>query len=776
MRAFRTGCLIFKVTPMKALKVYYRVLTRNKVFSIISIGGFSISLAVVILLLSFIRSEKQYDRSITDLEQIYRIVTDDFSSYVPEQTRDRLLADYPQVEASTKAHIGNDPVLYQKENFEVRMIHSDSGFFKVFSLPVLSGQRDGFFKDPHQAVITASCAKRIFREENPIGKVLKISHQEDVEVVAVVADLPEKSSMKGEVFVSAELRIRYSISGHNDQEAYMYNLFLKLQAGSDPQVVDTSLTTLIHPYMDWKDVEYRLQPFKEVYFDTSCSWDNLSHANVKLINLLGWLTMVILILAVFNYINLAIAQSTGRLHELGVKQVFGADRSFLIRQFITEAFLQVALALLLGLVLALFLRPLLSEIMGKEIQLLMVLKDPMSIALIIAGLLLIAIISGFYPALAILRLQPRQMLLKQAVSKRRIFDIKRVLTVLQFTAMVALIISLITLVKQVRYVHDKDLGYSTELLVRVPVHYRIKDNVPVLMEEISKLAVVKDLCASHGTPGAIWGSSSDDNLATSQVASDYRFTETFGLEMLYGRNFFEAESTKVCLINMSLLADLGGWDSAENQTIFGSEVVGVIEDFHFKDLYTPIGNLQIKNEPGVSHLCIRFYPGDISTSIKEVQKIFGQNAPGYAFSYEFYDQWMEAKYKQEERRSRSIRLLSIIAVLLSCMGLFGMAEFSTRSRIREIGIRKVNGATEGNIVFLLNMGFLKWIAPGIVAGIPLGWYFMQKWLSGFAYATTLDWWIFALAAIASLFVGILTVSWQTWRAARRNPVEALRCE
>ncbi len=761
---------------MKAFNIYCRVLNRNKVFSFISIGGFSISMGVVVLLLSFIRSEKQYDHSIPELEQIYRIVGDNFSAYIPEQTRDKLLSDFPQVQAATKLNIGYDPVLYKKENSTVRIIHTDSGFFKVFSVPVISGQRDGFFKDPHQAVLTESCAKRIFGEENPIGKVLNVAHGEDVEVVAIVQDLPDKSSLTGEMFCSAELRIRYSRSGHNDQETYMYNLYLKLHPDSKPQELNSQLTDMIHSFMDWNDIQYRIQPFKEVYFDTSSAYDNLSHANVKLIRLLGWLTLVILFLAVFNYINLAIAQSTGRLHELGVKQVFGADRASLLRQFVKEAFLQVLLALLLGYIIAIILRPLLTGILGKEIQLLMLLKDPISMILVLAGLLLIAIISGLYPALAILRLQPRQMLLSQVTSGRRSFDIRRVLTVIQFTAMVALIISLITLVKQIQYVHHKDLGYSTELLVSVPVHYRIQNNVPVLMEELSKLAVVKEICASHGTPGAIRNYSSNDNLTASHIASDYRFIETFGLEILHGRNFFKAESTNVNLINESLLMEIGGWDSAENRTIFGSEVVGVIEDFHFQDLYTPIGNLQIRNEPDVSHLCVRFYPGDISASISQVQEIFEQNAPGFSFSYEFYDEWMEAKYRQEERRARSIRLLSMIAVLLSCMGLFGMAEFTTRSRIREIGIRKVNGASEGHIIRMLNLCFLKWTVPGICAGIPLGWYFMQRWLSGFAYKTTLDWWIFGAAALISIAVAILTVSWQTWRAARRNPVESLRYE
>jgi len=761
---------------MKALNIYFRTLSRNKAFSLISIGGFSLSLAVVVLLLSFVRSEKQYDRSIPELEQIYRIIGDNHSSDIPEQTRDKLLAGFPQVLAATKLQLSDDPVLYKNENTGVRLVHTDSGFFKVFSLPVISGQRENLFKDPHQAVLTESCAKRIFGEEEPIGKILKVSHMEDVEVVAIVQDLPEKSSMSGDMFCSAELRLRYNLSGYNDQEAYMYNIFLKLHSESNPAELNSMLTELIHPFMDWSDTQYSLQAFKEVYFDTSIDYDNLSHANVKLIRLLIWLSLVILFLAVFNYVNLAIAQSTGRLHELGVKQVFGAERRSLVRQFIQEAFIQVLLALFLGFIIAIIIRPLFHEILGKEIQLSIILKDPLSAILILTGALLIATISGIYPALAILRLQPRLMLLKQAVSTNRSFDIKRVLTVIQFTAMVALIISLITLAKQVRYVHDKDLGYSTELLLRFPVHYKIENNVPVLLEEISNLARVKNICASHGTPGAIWSFSSNDGLGTSQMVADFRFIETFGLEMLYGRNFFEAESTDVSLINESLLKEMGGWDSVENRTLFGNEIVGVFEDFHFEDLYTPIGNLQIKNDQSVSHLCVRFHPGDISTSIKEVQKIFEQHAPGFAFSYEFYDDWMEAKYRQEERRAHSIRLLSVIAVLLSCMGLFGMAEFTTRSRTREIGIRKVNGASEGQIIRMLTFSFLKWTVPGIITGIPIGWYFMQRWLSGFAYKTTLDFWIFALAAVVALVVAIFTVSWHSWRAARRNPVEALRYE
>lgn len=762
---------------MKALSIYYRTLSRNKVFSLISIGGFSLSLAVVVLLLSFIRSEKQYDRSIPDVEQIYRVLTNDHASHIPEQTRDILLSEFPQVSAATKVVFGNDPVLYKEQNYDLRLVHSDSGFFKVFSLPIVAGQRDALFRDPYQAVLTQSGARKIFGEANPIGQVLNVSHEYDVEVVAVVEDFPEKSSLQGEMFCSADLRMRYSLTSNGEKEAYLYNIFLKLHPESGPEFLQDTLTALIHPYLDWyEDRSYSLHPFKDAYFDISTGWDGLSHANVKLLGLLGWLSLIILVLAVFNYINLTIAQSTGRLHELGVKQVFGADRPWLIRQFIREAIFQVGLALILAFVLAIFLKPLLGGILGKEIDLWMILKDPMAILLVVAGLPLVAAVSGIYPALAVLRLQPREMLLKQSGLGRKSFDIRRVLTILQFTVLVALIISVITLVKQLKYVQDKDLGYSTELLVRLMVHYQIEEKVPAMMEDISSLAVVKNCCASMGTPGAIWSNSSDDNLATSHISADYRFLETFGLELTYGRNFYPAESTDVCLINESLLKDLGGWDSAENREVFGQQVIGTFKDFHFEDLYTPMGNLQIRNEPDVAHICIRFFPGDIAKALSSVKEVFEKHAPGFAFNYEFYDQWMQAKYAQEEKRAQSIRLLSLIAILLSCMGLFGMAQYAARRRIREIGIRKVNGATESQIIWMLNIGFLKWILPGVAAGIPLGWYFMQKWLAGFAYKTRLDWWIFGLAALMAVAVAILTVSWQSWRAAKRNPVEALRHE
>lgn len=755
---------------------YLRILNKNRVSALISIGGFSLSIAVVLLLLAFIHAEKQYDSSLPDLDQIYRVISSDRSASIPELAGDKLSELFPNIIAASKVNISSEPVIWEDETFNLRVIHTDSGFFKVFSLSVISGKSEGLFQDPHYAVLTESGAKKIFGDTDPIGQVMELSHREDVQVVAVVEDLPEKSSISGNMFCSADLRIRYSRSGYNESYVYLYNLYLKLNARGDHRLLEEELTRVIHPLMDWREVDYLLQPYSQVYFDITTLYDNHAHANVKMIRLLGWLSLVILCLAVFNYINLTVAQSTGRLHELGVKQVFGAERIHLIRLFLREAFLQLIAALILAVVLALLLNPVISDILGKKIELFSIAGDPGTVLLIVSGLALITLFSGIYPAVSILQLKPAQMLMNRAPTIGKQFNIRRILILIQFTAMVTLIISLITLHRQVNYVQDKDLGYSTELLLRVPVHYKIKDRVPAMLEELSKLAIVKELCASHGTPGAIWSSSSDDGLHASHISSDYRFIRTFQLDILHGRNFHEGELANVCLVNETFMRNEGGWDSIQNTRLFGSTIVGVIEDFHFKDLYSSIGNLQIRNEPDVSHLCIRLYPGDLASALNQIEEVFSIEAQGFAFSFEFYDEWMEAKYRQEEKRAHSIRLLSIIAIMLSCMGLFGMADYITRSRRNEIGIRKVNGAGIARIIWLLNMDLLKWIIPGLIAGIPLGWYFMNKWLQGFAYKTSLDWWIFVLSVILSLLVAILTVSWQTWRAARMNPIDAIRHE
>jgi len=265
-----------------------------------------------------VRGEKQYDRPIPDLDQIFRIIHSENAAFVPEQAKEVLESDFPQVLAATNVNIGSDPVIWKGDNHSIKIVHTDNSFFTVFSTTFIKGIRENVFEDPKQAVLTRSCANRIFGSTDPIGEILNVSHNYDVQVVSIIEDLPEKSSLEGEMFCSSDLKIRFSRSGYDGKDVYLYKSFIKLNPGSNPTELEKQISAAIDPLdMEWLEGEYLLQPFKEVYFDTSIPYDNLSHANVKLIRLLSWLALIILFLAVFNYINLTIAQSTGRLHELG---------------------------------------------------------------------------------------------------------------------------------------------------------------------------------------------------------------------------------------------------------------------------------------------------------------------------------------------------------------------------------------------------------------------------------------------------------------------------
>ena len=275
---------------MTFFSAYLRILARNRLTFLISTGGFAVSLAIVLLLLAFIRNEKQYDRSIPDLERIYRVLHTKNSVLVPEKARERIESDFPQVEAATNLIINEEPVLWNNQNFKVRVINTDESFFRVFSATFTRGIRSGIFSDPHNVVLTESCARKIFGKEDPVGQILNVSHRENVRVSALVRDLPEKSSLAGEMFCSTALKIRYSRSASPTKEVYLYKLFLKLLPGSRPGELQEQLSETIDQYdMDWLEGDYLLQPFRELYFDTSRQHDDLQHANVKLIRLLGWL-------------------------------------------------------------------------------------------------------------------------------------------------------------------------------------------------------------------------------------------------------------------------------------------------------------------------------------------------------------------------------------------------------------------------------------------------------------------------------------------------------
>ena len=524
------------------------------------------------------------------------------------------------------------------------------------------------------------------------------------------------------------------------------------------------------------DNKYSLIPYKNVYFDTSLSNDDLAHANVKLVGLLVWLTIVLLILAVFNYINLSVAHNTNRQKEFGIKQTLGARNFNVFIQFIGEAFFTTLAASFAALLIAWFIQPLFVKLFGKGFPVFGIFSSPGLILICLATLVGIAIVSAAYPAWVATKVQAKDLLQKKGTTKAGSFDLRKSLNIIQFAASIIVLVSLMVITRQVKYAKNLDFGFSTEQLIKIPVHWKAADKVDVLKERLNSIPGVESSCFTHGTPGGIYSYSQNDELGkVSDITSDYSFVETFGLKIIGGRNFYENDKSDVCLINKTAMQQ-AGWDSFEGKKMFGFEVVGLLDDFHYENLYNKIGALMITNYKNVSHFNIRIRPENMAQTLKDVEKGFKEVLPDYGFSFQFYDDYFDSMYQQEEKRADSIRVIAIIAILISCVGLIGLVEFSTKRRIKEIGIRKVNGARISEVLTMLNRDFVKWVAIAFVIATPIAYYAMNKWLESFAYKTTLSWWIFALAGLLALGIALLTVSWQSWKAATRNPVEALRYE
>ncbi|WP_297085904.1 ABC transporter permease [uncultured Draconibacterium sp.] len=760
------------------LKQQFRSIVKHRIISFISIGGFALASAIVILLVAFISSERAYDKDIPEIENIYRVLANDDISDIPEEVAETLVEQFPEVQEASNYYINRKPVTYRDKSYPSKLVCTDDALFRIFETEVIAGTLDSFHKIENQVVLTKSFAKKIFKDENPIGQLVTLSHKNEVVVVAVIEDFPEKRSFNGQVFCSTKLKVTYSSRGWNNKKTYFDKLLVKLHKNASVKDVENRIKPIAnaqyHGYAD-KDYSYVLSPYKHAYFN-AVKYDGLKHANVKLIKLLSWLALCIFVFAIINYVNFSVAKISTDLKNVGMHQVLGASKLGLFKRLISEAFFQLVVSGVISIFLTWMLKPLVEGILGQEILFDTLLSSIPYLVSMGLAIVIIAVLAGSYPAYVAMKAKPGLMLKNKIADLQKQRDIRMPLNIIQFAASIVAFVALITIHEQIEFAKNKELGFDTEQLVRINVHYKIKDRVPVLIEKIGGLAGVKNICPTHGTPWAIYSNSSNNEFGRfSQIASNHLFLKTFNVELLDGRNFFDGEKNATALINKKGL-EQAGWESFEGKKIFGTEVVGVIDDFHFENLHNEVGALLIRNEDGLSHLNVRMHPGDIAGTMKLVEEEFNKIAGEFNFEYQFYDEWMDTMYRKEENQAKAIQLISILAMLLASLGMLGLAIYSMKRRIKEIGIRKVNGAKVTEILTLLNRDFIKWVAIAFVIACPIAWYAMNKWLENFAYKTSLSWWIFALAGVLALGIALLTVSWQSWKAATRNPVEALRYE
>jgi putative ABC transport system permease protein len=772
---------------MKRFKILVRGITKNKVTSVITVLGFSISISIALIIIAFLIQEFSYDKDYPNIKRIYRVFANENEASIREDFRDYLINDFPDIEDACTYNNWNTIVTSDNKPFTGQMIVTDTSFFNIFSIPFILGRSSLSLNNVNDIVITESFARKVFGDENPIGKTLIAEYKEPLVVTGIIKDFSKYSSIQGDFITNSKLRIKWTGSTDvNGNTVAFFRIFILLRNYAKVDHLSETLTK----YFDtdkFKDGfrgnvnSINLVPFEKSYFMQGINMSMTNHANLKLIRVLSAISIIIIFLAVFNYINLSTASFSGRYVEIGIKKTIGASRIRIFWQFIIESFIICLLSFCLALMVAPILITFFENFLGNKVNL-DVLFQLKWFVWLLTGLFAVTLISGIYPALFISNRKPLTIQLKSDIEKYNSFGLRETLNIFQYVVSIGLIISLIVLTRQIEYVKTKNFGFDTGKLLRVEVHWRLADKTPVIRDKLLSYPAIKNVSFSHGSPGAIYSMSSWDELkgqnsTINELSVDSAFFKVFQIPIVEGRNLNPSDFNKVCYINETAYKKTG-WDSFEGKKYNGYEIIGMVKDFNFADLYNQITPLAIlfSSSNGISHLTIKVDPQNLGQTLNSLKQTWKEVCPGYELNYQFYDEWLDSMYKSEESLAASIRIFALFAILISCLGIFGLAEFSTRRRTKEIGIRKVNGARVVEVMAMLNKGFVKWVAIAFVIACPIAWYAMNKWLQNFAYKTELSWWIFALAGLLALGIAVLTVSWQSYRAASRNPVEALRYE
>ncbi len=785
----------------KHFKIIFRNLVRNPVSGFVTIAGFAFSLAVALLLASYIFNESGYDKSFPGVDRIYRLCVESGITTFRGDLAAEMQKNYPEIEKMCRYDNESNELAYEKSPYAVaNIVKTDNDFFKIFSIKILSGDSENPLPDNNSMAISSSYARNIFTKSDPVGKTVKLQHTKDFIITAVFDDLPEKSSIK------AQAVIRWGnvndLGGEWRNGIFYSRLIFLLNPKSDPEELEKKLTR------EYSSDHYMKQPFKLLPFRknymsplTLQSSSATNHADLQSILLFSIVTFLILAISILNFIILFTSTHLGRIKEIGIKKVTGAGRKEIFRQFIFEAIVITFISFILGIYFSILLEAPFTSLIQKDFSILEALHFP-NILLVIPGVIIIGLIAGFYPAVIISRFKPATIFGNTAVKGK--LKMKSGLSVMQYVISIVMIVSLIVMTRQNSLLTNKDLGFTKEQLINIKVPWEIKDKLPVIKERILNIPYVKTCAVSHGIPGrvALWGLWDEAHSKYGYKGSlpcftvDPDFFKVYNVEFLQGRDFEASDWEKSVIMNETAFR-LTGWKSIEGKVLKGIptpeqafsgsksdyennslNVVGVIKDINVEKLNQPVSPtiFECSDHFGISYLTCRLFPGDYAGTINKIKQIWKQVSPESLFDYQFYDEWLDTLYKTEIHAAYIIRLFAILSLLLSCLGTFGIIHFISRQKTKEMGIRKVHGAKIRDIIMILIWNVIKWIIAACVLAVPLSYLLMERYLQGFAYKISLSWWIFIFAGATAVGIAILTVSWQSWWAATRNPVEALRYE
>jgi len=791
---------------MNYLKNTFRALRKNLQHTIINILGLAVGISAFILIMSYLTNELSYDNFHKNSDNIYKVCLDkDFSTLAP--LGHLLHNQFPEIKniARLDRNYGfgekvtlTDRTAINPKGFTFKnIVFADSSFFNIFSFNSVYGNLETALKSPYTIVLTQNTASKLFGNLNPIGKTIgaideRGRYNQDYVVTAVIEDVPANSSINFNglaSFSSLSLMKPNGSDVNDDWYNWGYDTYIQLNGATN-----------IHEF-EQKVNAFWISKSEKLKTNNSDMVSSLSlvalnkvpfHNNNKrsFIYLLAGIGLLIVAIAIINFVNLTIAKFPASAKEIGIRKLLGSSKKKLISQIMVETLVVSLFAVIIAILLAELIKPLATQLIGLRFSI-DYWGQPLIIPLLFAGAILIGIIAGTYPAIYFSSFKPLKIIRNESTNtgKGSIFNYG--LVIFQFLIAIILIASTILIQKQVEFLKSKDLGFNDKNIISIQPNKQIADKYDLFRQKVLEHPGITDITASsmelgNGFNMEINSEFNGETKSFKVLTVDPDFVKTMNINLREGRNFAwdtESDKYRTVIINKTMAKEFG-LDPAIDKEItmlsnIKAKVIGVMNDFHAESFHKTIEPSLLWYAPkvcGIGVINMKINPAYFENSIESVQKIWAEISPDIPFEYHSLDKSYASLYKSEVTFSRLIGFCSILSIFISCLGLFGLITHIAKCRTKEIGIRKVNGARVSEILTMLTRDLVKWVAIAFVIATPVAWYAMNKWLENFAYKTELRWWIFALAGLLALGIALLTVSWQSWKAATRNPVEALRYE
>lgn len=802
------------------LKTAWRNLSRHKGFTLINILGLTIGLTGCLVIGVFVWDELQYDKHVPGGENVYRVYEKwnnnnviSYGAAVPPAFTPYLQQHYPEVDTTLRILMTGDKFLMEvgeKSNYEDKGWFVEPSFFQIFPVKFLQGDPNTALTEPRAIVINKDLASRYFGNEDPMGKIISID-KDTFFVKGVMDKLPSHFHLD---FGYLMPLVAAGLPQDRMQRWtwHQFYTYIKLKPGANAKNLESKfqdyVKTVIAPQSQNGLVTTPyLQPLKDVHLNSAeFVYDRAIRGNATYVKALTIIALFVLAIACFNFINLATARSFRRAKEIGVRKVVGADRSQIIFQFIGETILMSVISLIVAAIATVLLIPALNNFTGKAIEFNPITNPALGLLILAAGII-IGILAGLYPALVLSGFQPIKVLKNMKLTSSggsHLPILRQALVVVQFALSALLIVSALIVYRQTHYLNNKDLGFNNEQVIYFQTRGGVNANLETFKSELKRSPNVVSVTSGYGLPGdqlagdgvIIPTKDGNKEQGVTLLIGDHDYTKTLGLRIIAGRDFrrdMSTDETQAFIINETAVTTFGfgtpeqaiGKDIHWNewapidttQPVKKGKVIGVVQDFHYKSLHEKVAPTVIQIYPQeVFKVAAKLKTADMRSTISFINDTWNKFNPGYPLDYKFMDETYGKMYLNEGKLASLLWIFTVMAILVGCLGLFGLAAFAAEQRVKEIGIRKILGASVLNIMGLLSKNFIIMVLIASAIAFPIAWWAMNNWLEDFPYRVEMSWWIFAVAVVIAILIALITVSFQSIKAATTNPVNSLRTE